>query len=51
MAKSTLKGRTKMNWFNLQLNRFQLKTKKPFKQRYAVIALATAQDFLRVSHW
>lgn len=47
----TLKGRTKMNWFNLQLNRFQLKTKKPFKQRYAVMPLATAQDALRVSPW
>lgn len=48
---STLKGRTKMNWFKLQLNRFQLKTKKTFKQSYTVIELATTADLLKVSHW
>lgn len=30
---STQKGRTKMNWLKLQLNRFQFKAKKTFKQR------------------
>lgn len=41
---SAQKCKTKMNLLKLQINRVQLKTKKTFKQSYAVIELATGED-------